>query len=264
MDDFQLCIIRKHITQWRIQGGGGAESAAAPPPPPFFGRFFFFCRFLLFSGAASRNLDSRPPPPPFSQILDPPLLIILHEINMIIVTHPTTFVHCFRVLFFFLSGTHCKGVSKQFCIYHLYRNVFLTQTRIRSHLGCIFLFRNSFQYPQSNRDSKRVSKHLSRVVAFIIDFSVSRVRVTRKALSLRSCIAQFHPKHNAVKGSFKRALRLSPLQKRVSGSNAYQIALFSAFQKGVSNPIIKTALRLSSAKITLKVVGNLNSTPEKW
>ena len=28
------------------------------------------------------------------------ILIILHEINMIIVTHPTTFVHCFRVLFF--------------------------------------------------------------------------------------------------------------------------------------------------------------------
>ena len=50
---------------------------------------------------------------------------------------------------------------------------------------------------------------------------------------------------------FKTALRLSPLQKRVSGSNAYQIALFSAFQKGVSNPIIKTALRLLSAKITL-------------
>ena len=89
---------------------------------------------------------------------------ILHEINMIIVTHPTTIVHCFRVL-----GTHCKGVSKQLCVYHLYRNVFLAQTRIRSLLGCIFLFRNSFQYPQSNRDSKR----LSRVVAFIIDFSVS-------------------------------------------------------------------------------------------
>ena len=31
------------------------------------------------------------------------ILIILHEINMIIVTHPTTFVHCFRVLFFFLG-----------------------------------------------------------------------------------------------------------------------------------------------------------------
>ena len=106
------------------------------------------------------------------------ILIILHEINMIIVTHPTTFVHCNRVLF---SGTHCKGVSKQLCVYHLYRNVFLAQTRIRSHLGC----RNSFQYPQSNRDSKRVSK--------------SRVRGMPGMLSLQSCIAQFHPKHNAFK-----------------------------------------------------------------
>ena len=121
------------------------------------------------------------------------ILIILHEINMNIVTHPTTFFHCFRVLFF--SGTHCKGVSKQLCVYHLYRNVFLAQTRFRSHLGC----RNSFQYPQSNRDSKRVSKRLSRVVAFIIDLSVSRVRGMPGMLSLRSCIAQFHPKHNAFK-----------------------------------------------------------------
>ena len=37
--------------------------------------------------------------------------------------------------------------------------------------------------------------------------------------------------------------------KRVSDGT-----FFSAFQKGVSNPLIKTALRLSSAKITLKVV----------
>ena len=44
------------------------------------------------------------------------------------------------------------------------------------------------------------------------------------------------------------------LQKHVSVSNAYQIVLFSAFQTGISNPLIKTALRLSSAKITLKVV----------
>ena len=71
------------------------------------------------------------------------ILIILHEINMIIVTHPTTFVHCFRVMWVF-SGTHCKGVSKQHCVYHLYRNVFLAQTRIRSHLGCIFLFITRF------------------------------------------------------------------------------------------------------------------------
>ena len=121
------------------------------------------------------------------------ILIILHEINMNIVTHLTTFFHCFRVLFF--SGTHCKGVSKQLCVYHLYRNVFLAQTRFRSHLGC----RNSFQCPQSNRDSKRVSKRLSRVVAFIIDLSVSRVRGMPRMLSLRSCIAQFHPKYNAFK-----------------------------------------------------------------
>ena len=116
------------------------------------------------------------------------ILIILHEINMIIVTHPTTFVHCFGVLF---SGTHCKGVSKQLRL----SSLFLAQTRIRYHLGCL----NSFQYPQSNRDSKRVSKRFSRVVAFIIDLSVSRVRGMPGMLSLRSCIAQFHPKHNAFK-----------------------------------------------------------------
>ena len=69
------------------------------------------------------------------------ILIILHEINMITVTHPTTFVHCFRVLF---SGTHCKGVSKQLCVYHLYRNVFLAQTRFRYHLGCLNSFPNAF------------------------------------------------------------------------------------------------------------------------
>ena len=135
----------------------------------------------------------------FNYISFESILIILHEINMIIVTHPTTFVHCFRVLFFSSSGTHCKAVSKQLCVYHLYRSVFLPQTRIGSHLGC----RNWFQYPQSNRDSKRVSKRLSRVVAFIIDFSVSRVRGMPGMLSLRSCIAKFHPKHNAFKGVSK-------------------------------------------------------------
>ena len=35
--------------------------------------------------------------------------------------------------------------------------------------------------------------------------------------------------------------------------------LLSASLKGVSNPLIKTALRLSSPKITLKSFGNLNS-----
>ena len=117
---------------------------------------------------------------------------------MIIVTHLTTCSQHSIVsgFCFFSSGMHCKGVSKQLCVYHLYRNVFLVQTRIRSHFGCILLFpksKNSFQYPLSKRVCKRLSKRLSRVVAFIIDLSVSRVRVSRKALSLRSCIAQFHP-----------------------------------------------------------------------
>ena len=30
-------------------------------------------------------------------------------------------------------GRRYKGISKQLCVYHLYRNVFLAQTRIRSH-----------------------------------------------------------------------------------------------------------------------------------
>ena len=171
---------------------------------------------------------------------------------MIIVTHPTTFVPLFQGSVF--SGTHCKGVSKQLCVYHLYRKRVLAQTRIRSHLGCIFLFRNSFQYPQSNRDSKRVSKRLSRVVAFIIDLSVSRVRGMPGMLSLRSCIAQFHPKHNAFKGVLKQ-LGVYLLYRNVFlAQSRIRSPFFPAFQKGVSNPIIKTALRLSSAKITLKVV----------
>ena len=155
---------------------------------------------------------------------------------MIIVTHPTTFVHCFRVLFF--SGTHCKGVSKQLWVYHLYRNVFLAQTRIRSHLGCIFLFRNSFQYPLSNRHSKRVSKRLSRVVAFIIDLSVSRVWLARNVLSLRSCITQFirntmHLKAFQNSFAFITSTEACFWLKRVSDRP------FSEFQKGVSSPIIK-------------------------
>ena len=82
-----------------------------------------------------------------------------------------------------------------------FRKSFLArQVMINAPLGC----RNSFQYTQWNRDSKRVSKHLSRVVTFIIDLSVSRVRGMPRMLSLRSCIAQFHPKHNAFKGVSKQ------------------------------------------------------------
>ena len=64
------------------------------------------------------------------------MLIILHEIYMIhvIVTHPTTFT-LFQGHVFAESGAQCKGVSKKLCVYHLYRNMFLAQTRIRLHLA---------------------------------------------------------------------------------------------------------------------------------
>ena len=102
-----------------------------------------------------------------------------------------------------------------------------------------------------------------------------RVRVERKALSLRSCIAQFDPWSRYHVGH-------TPLHRSVGDIKAFQnnftfiiptetcfwlkrvsdCTFLTAFQKGVSNPLIKTALRLSSAKITLKVVGK--PTPETW
>ena len=170
------------------------------------------------------------------------IFIILHEIYMIIVTHPTTIFHCFRVQFF--SGTHCKGVSKQLCVYHLYKNVFLAQTRIRSHLGCIFLFRNSFQYPQSKRYCIR-----NAFLELLRLSSISQYGEYESSGRLCHCGA-------ALRNFIRNTMHLKAFQnnfafitstERVSGSNAYQIALFSAFEKGVSNPLIKTAE-------TLKVV----------
>ena len=102
--------------------------------------------------------------------------------------------------------------------------------------------------------------------AFLELLRLSRVRVERKALSLRSCIAQFDPWSRDHVGR-------SPLRRSFGNIKAFQnnfafiiyrnvflaqtrirSHFFSAFQKGVSNPLIKTALRLSSAKSTLKVV----------
>ena len=72
LDEFQLCIIRKHInhTSWNIYDNSHTSHNFFP----------------LFQGSV-------------------------------------------------FSGTHSKGVSKQLCVYQLHRNVFLAQTRIRSHLG---------------------------------------------------------------------------------------------------------------------------------
>ena len=126
------------------------------------------------------------------------ILIMLHEIDMNIVTHPTAFFHCFRVLFF--SGTHCKGVSKQLCVYHLYRNVFLAQTRIRLHLGCISSLETRFNTYNQNA-FRNAFLELLRLS------SISQYREyeeCQECWSLRSCIAQFHPKHNAFKGVSKQ------------------------------------------------------------
>ena len=109
-------------------------------------------------------------------------------------------------------------------------------------LFIIFLkSRNTFQYPLSKRVCKRLSKRLSRVVA-------------RKALSLRSLIHRHVPSRRSVGDVKPFQNNCAFIISTVSSSNTYQITLFSAFQKGVINPLIKTALRLSSAKITLKVV----------
>ena len=127
------------------------------------------------------------------------ILIILHQINMIIVTHLTTFVQLFWGSFFL--GHIVKAFQNNFA--------FIISTEM-----CFWLKRvsditlavlNSFQYPQSNRDSKRVSKRLSRVVAFIIDLSVSRVWNRQECfVTAELHCAQFHPKHNAFKGVSKQ------------------------------------------------------------
>ena len=66
---------------------------------------------------------------------------------------------------------------------------------IFTHFKLLWLCLSSFTGVETgfNTHCKRLSKCLSRVVAFIIDLSVSRVWVERKALSLRSCNAQFDP-----------------------------------------------------------------------
>ena len=170
----------------------------------------------------------------FSYVSFKSILIILHEIYMIIVTHPTTFSPIVSGFCFFSSGTHCKGVSKQLCVYIISTETCFWRKRV-SDLTFAVKF-SSLETRFNTHYSKRVSKRLSRVVAFIIDLSVSRVRVARKALSLRSCIAQFYPKHNAFKAFHNNFGFITSIQKCVSGSNAYQIALFPRFRKAFLTP----------------------------
>ena len=98
------------------------------------------------------------------------ILIMLHEINMNIVTHSTICSHCFRVLFF--SGTHCKGVSKTTLRLSSLQKRVSGSNAYQIAPWLYFLFRKLDSIPTI----KRASKRLFRVVAFIIDLSVSRVR----------------------------------------------------------------------------------------
>ena len=184
------------------------------------------------------------------------ILIIPHEINMIIVTYPTTFVHCFRVLCVcFFLGHIVKAFQNNFPFIISTETCFWLkrvsdrtlaifsslETRCNTHnqIAIRYAFRNAFL-------------ELSRLSS--IDLSVSRVWLARNVLSLRICIAQFHPKHNAFKGVSKQLCVYHLFRSVFLSQTRIRSPFFSAFQKGVSNPIIKTALRLSSAKITLKVV----------
>ena len=137
-----------------------------------------------------------------------------------LVTHPQLLS---IVSGFFFSGTHCKGVSKQLCVYHLYRNVFLAQTRFRYHLGCLNSFPNAF--PNAFLELSRYHR-----------FLISRVRGMPGMLSLRSCIAQFHPKHNAFKRVSKQ-LRVYLLYRSVFlAQTRFRSPPFFRVEKCVSIP----------------------------
>ena len=167
---------------------------------------------------------------------------------MNIVTHPTTFFPCFRVLFFLghivkaFQNNFVFIISTETCFWlkRVSDRTLAVETRFNTHNQIVIrnAFRNAFL-------------ELSRLS------SISQYREYEECQECFHCGA-------ALRNFIRNTMHLKAFQnsfafitstaKRVSGSNAFQIALFSAFEKGVSNPIIKTALRLSSAKITLKVV----------
>ena len=125
------------------------------------------------------------------------ILIILHEINMIIVTHPTTFVHCFRVLFFLLLGHIVKAfqnnfafiISTETCFWlkRVSDRTLAVATRFNTHnqIAIRNAFRNAFL------DLSRLS-------------SISQYREYEKCQECFHCGAEFHPKHNAFKGVLKQ------------------------------------------------------------
>ena len=168
---------------------------------------------------------------------------------MIVVTHATTFVHCFSSFFL---GHIVKAFQNNFAFIISTETCFWLK-RVSDRTLAVF----SSLETRFNTHNQIATRN-----AFLELSRLSSISLYREYEECQECFHFGAALRNFIRKTmhlkrFKTALRLSPLQKRVSGSNAFQIAVFSAFQKGVSNPINKTALRLSSAKITLKVVWKL-------
>ena len=131
-------------------------------------------------------------------------------------------------------------------------------------MACVYHLsqvRNMFQYPLSKRikttTCKTPSETLFSSCNCVYHQTLSWVQVERKALSLRRlhCTVWLMEQRSCRARLLRRSVGdIKRVSKRLCVyhlyRNVFQIALFLAFQKGVSNPLIKTALRLSSAKIT--------------
>ena len=184
-------------------------------------------------------------------------IIILHEIYMIIVTHPTTCSQLSIVSgFSFLLGHIVKAFQNNFAFIISTETCFWLKRVSDRTLALLSSFPRVETRFNTHYQNAFANAFRNAFLELLCLSSISQYREYESRGRLCHCGAAMR---NFIRNTmhlkaFQNTLRLSPLQKRVSGSNAYQIALFSAFQKGVSNPLIKTALRLSSAKITLKVV----------
>ena len=146
------------------------------------------------------------------------------------------------------------GIPVAFCSHPRYvrhcrpRDLFLA---LRSVKGCVYHLsqvRNTFQYPLSKRVYMQTPSEMRFSSCCVYHWTLSRVRVERKALSLRSCIAQFYPwsRDHVGRAPLRRSVGdINTFQNESCVSKAFQITLFLVFQRGISNPLIKTALRFN-------------------
>ena len=179
------------------------------------------------------------------------ILIILHEINMIIVTHPTTFVHCFKFLFFLghivkaFQNNFAFIISTETCFW--LKRVSDRTLAVFSSLETRFNTHNQIAIRNAFRNAFLELSRLSSI--FQYREYESRGRLCHCGAALRNFI-----QNTAFKGVSKQLSVYHLYRSVFLAQTRIRSPFFSTFQKGVSNPIIKTALRLSSAQITLKVV----------